>query len=75
MDADMIPYFRNLSSALKEAMLDTPVVCLLGPRQCGKTTLAMSLEQERGYISLDEYLCYIDIMMYGSEDEKLVQSF
>lgn len=29
----------------------------------------------KGYISLDEYLCYIDIMMYGSEDEKLVQSF
>ena len=26
----------------------------------------------KGYISLDEYLCYIDIMMYGSEDEKLV---
>jgi len=35
-------------------MLDTPVVCLLGPRQCGKTTLAMSLEKGRGYISLDE---------------------
>jgi Ca2+-binding EF-hand superfamily protein len=29
----------------------------------------------KGYISLNEYLYYIDIMMYGSEDEKLVQSF
>ncbi len=47
-------YPRSLASALREAMLDTPVVCLLGPRQCGKTTLAISLEKERGYISLDE---------------------
>lgn len=28
-----------------------------------------------GYISLDEYLSYIDIMMYGDENEKLMQSF
>ncbi|MEO7100647.1 MAG: ATP-binding protein [Luteolibacter sp.] len=57
MDADFIPSFpydRTLGRALREAMLDTPVVCLLGPRQCGKTTLAMSLEKDRGYISLDE---------------------
>ena len=35
-------------------MQDTPVVCLLGPRQCGKTTLAMSLGQADAYFSMDE---------------------
>jgi predicted AAA+ superfamily ATPase len=54
MDTDTIPFYRNLSGALKEAMLDTPVVCLLGTRQCGKTTPATSLELDCGYISLDE---------------------
>ena len=54
MDDGAIPFPRALASALEEAMLDTPVVCLLGPRQCGKTTLAMSLEKGRGYFSLDE---------------------
>src|SRR6478752_8248422 len=54
MDGRDIYYPRTLARALEEAMLDTPVVCLLGPRQCGKTTLAMSLEKDRGYISLDE---------------------
>lgn len=28
-----------------------------------------------GFISLDEYLSYVDVMMYGSEEEKLKQSF
>lgn len=28
-----------------------------------------------GCITLDEYLCYIDIMLYGSEEEKRKQSF
>ncbi len=34
-------------------MADTPVVCLLGPRQCGKTTLVQSFSH-REYMSLDE---------------------
>ncbi len=54
MDDGTFYYPRSLADALRLAMLDTPVVCLLGPRQCGKTTLAMSLEKDRGYISLDE---------------------
>ncbi len=28
-------------------------------------------KENKGYISLDEYLSYIDIMMYGNEEEKL----
>ena len=35
-------------------MADTPVVCLLGPRQSGKTTLARQLAPRRTFVSLDE---------------------
>ncbi len=35
-------------------MADTPVVCLLGPRQCGKTTLVQTFSDNREYFSLDE---------------------
>lgn len=47
-------YPRTIARVLAEAMTDTPVVCLLGPRQSGKTTLARSLDPDRGYVSLDE---------------------
>lgn len=46
-------YARTLASALREALSDTPVVCLAGPRQCGKTTLARVLKPERAFVSLD----------------------
>ncbi len=45
---------RPLAATLREALADTPVVCLLGPRQCGKTTLALALGAERGDLSLGE---------------------
>lgn len=44
---------RFISSALREALQDTPAICLLGARQTGKTTLAKSLEMDRTYISFD----------------------
>lgn len=47
-------YPRTIARVLAEAMTDTLVVCLLGPRQSGKTTLARSLDPDRVYISLDE---------------------
>jgi predicted AAA+ superfamily ATPase len=54
-------YFpRHLTAALNAALSDTPVVCLLGPRQCGKTTLAQHCEPDRHYISLDEQT-YFDL--------------
>ena len=31
--------------------------------------------QKNGYIELHDYLNYIDVMMYGDEEERLVQSF
>lgn len=47
-------YTRLLAGALRTALADTPVVCLLGPRQVGKTTLARQLEPTMGYVSLDD---------------------
>ncbi len=36
------------------ALADTPVVAIIGPRQCGKSTLAQSGFPERSYVSLDD---------------------
>ena len=44
---------RALSSAIRVALADTPVVCLVGPRQSGKTTLAQLLDPGRRFFSLD----------------------
>ncbi len=45
---------RHITSTLREALADTPVVCLLGPRQCGKSTLVRHCDPARAYINLDE---------------------
>lgn len=45
---------RSIAANIGQALADTPVVCLLGPRQSGKTTLVQMLAPERAYISLDE---------------------
>ena len=45
---------RGIQRALDEAMADTPVVCLLGSRQCGKSTLARTLDPGRQYLTLDD---------------------
>lgn len=45
---------RHLEGALAEALADTPVVCILGPRQCGKSTLAQHAAPDRTYVSLDD---------------------
>src|SRR5690606_30220581 len=47
---------RSVLPRLLEALADSPVVLLQGPRQSGKTTLARTLAQERGY----EYLTLDD---------------
>ncbi len=45
---------RHLTPMLQEALQDTAVVCLLGPRQCGKSTLVRHCDPHRTYINLDE---------------------
>lgn len=48
------PFPRALEEPLREALADTPVVCLLGPRQSGKTTLVRALAPRHGYVSFDD---------------------
>ena len=50
----LLPRFAE--SRLVEALSDTPVVLIHGPRQCGKTTLAQAVGGRRGYtyMSFDE---------------------
>ena len=50
---------RYAERPVREALLDTPVVFVMGPRQVGKTTLVKGLIQELGaddweYITLDD---------------------
>ena len=52
MDANFFP--RLLTPVIREALADTPVVCVLGPRQCGKTTLVRQIAPDHAFISLDE---------------------
>ena len=42
-------YPRFAEPRLTEALADTPVVLIHGPRQCGKTTLARMAGEARGY--------------------------
>jgi predicted AAA+ superfamily ATPase len=47
--SDVPLYPRFAEPLLAEALADTPVVLLHGPRQCGKTTLAQEAGRARGY--------------------------
>lgn len=47
-------YPRLIAAKLAEILSDTPVVCLLGPRQVGKTTLARQYCPGYSYINFDD---------------------
>ncbi|BDU74529.1 ATP-binding protein [Mesoterricola silvestris] len=56
---DSAPFFSRFAAPrLLEALEDTPVVLVHGPRQCGKTTLARTVGLPRGYayVSFDDPL-------------------
>lgn len=57
-------YPRYIEPVLKTALTDTPVVCLLGPRQAGKTTLVQKLKPKRTYISFDDH----DLLTAAKDD-------
>jgi hypothetical protein len=48
--------WRSLHLRVGEAMRNFPAVAILGPRQCGKTTLALEIAKESGpsvYVDLE----------------------
>jgi len=45
---------RGLEGRIAAALQDTPVVCLLGPRQSGKSTLVSRMAPSRQLVSLDD---------------------
>ena len=47
-------YSRPAQKLVNEALADTPVVSILGPRQVGKSTLAKIVAPDRDYITLDD---------------------
>lgn len=49
---DWLP--RGMAGPLAEAMADTPVVCLLGPRQSGKSSLVQRAFPRRPYYTFDD---------------------
>ena len=50
-------YPRLIGPRIAEAMADTPVVLLAGPRQAGKTTLVRQISDGgRRYLTLDDEL-------------------
>lgn len=55
----MAVYERSLQPSLEEALGDTPVVMVVGPRQAGKTTLVKAMANKRpgtSYVTLDDLL-------------------
>ncbi len=46
---------RLVESMIRDALADTPVVCVLGARQCGKTALVKHMFPDRPYVDLDTY--------------------
>ena len=55
---------RYLQKAVKTALNDTPVVCLLGARQTGKSSLVQEIDPDRTYLSLDEQ----NLLLAAKED-------
>ena len=48
-------YKRFVEGRASEALSDTPVVLIVGPRRAGKTTLVRKMEEtNRTYITLDD---------------------
>jgi predicted AAA+ superfamily ATPase len=61
MSADVL-HPRFARRALTAALADTPVVLIHGPRQCGRTTLALAIAESKGYA----YFSFDDAVVLGA---------
>ena len=61
MNADVL-HPRFAAPALTAALADAPVVLIHGPRQCGKTTLALGIAESKGYA----YFSFDDAVALGA---------
>jgi hypothetical protein len=71
--ADLELFQRFAVDRVVAALQDTPVVMVVGPRQCGKTTLVRNLMPgERAYVTLDD-----DTVLQGAREDPaaFVRSF
>lgn len=59
---------RTAEARVLASLVDSPVVLIHGPRQCGKTTLAQSIGQPKGYdyFSFDD-----DLVRQGAESDPI----
>ncbi len=57
---------RNLESFIKKYSKEYPAIAIVGPRQSGKTTLALHLFPEHKYISLEN----MDMRQYAEDDPR-----
>ena len=64
---------RRIEPRIAEALLDTPVVLLAGPRQAGKTTLVRHIAAQQGlrYLTLDDGLT---LLSAGEDPVGMVRS-
>jgi uncharacterized protein len=62
----MIRIRRELQSSLIKDAKKSPVIAILGPRQSGKTTLAITTFPEHNYVSLEDY----DVRAFATSDPR-----
>jgi predicted AAA+ superfamily ATPase len=63
--AESVLFHRFAADRVTSALQDTPVVMVVGPRQCGKTTLVRNLKRaERAYLTLDD-----DTVLQGARED------
>ena len=57
-------YPRLIEPRIADALLDTPVVLLAGPRQAGKTTLVRQIAAQQGmrYLTMDDALTLLSAL-------------
>lgn len=60
----MTIYPRPAKKLIEEALTDTPVVSVVGPRQVGKSTLAKAVAPDRDYLTLDDQ----NLLRFAQED-------